>query len=155
FDRPILNDPRHPGGYDFIVYGNSFYVGGDVHVSYQGPGYVEVGLDLNDNGVPDPGEPFYLLRGRPDPGAPPRFPLPDSLFGAVDHRQTMMLGYADVTPTDGRGDPLLPDDPLVDGITPGSAGGDAFDLSWAVDAEGRPVALDHADFIRITHALNA
>jgi hypothetical protein len=154
FDRAILNDPLHPGGYDFIVYGNSFYVGGNEHVSYQGPGYVEVGLDLNDNGVPDPGEPFYLLRGRPDPGAPPRFPLPDSLFGAIDHRQTMMLGYADVTPTDGRGDPLLPDDPLVDGITPGSAGGDAFDLSWAVDAEGRPVALDHADFIRVTHALN-
>lgn len=154
FDRAILNDPLHPGGYDFILYGNSFYVGGDEHVSYQGPGYVEVGIDLNDNGVPDPGEPFYLLRGRPDPGAPPRFPLPDSLFGAIDHRQTMMLGYADVTPTDGRGDPLLPDDPLVDGITPGSAGGDAFDLSWAVDAEGRPVALDHADFIRVTHALN-
>jgi hypothetical protein len=154
FDRAILNDPLHPGGYDFILYGNSFYVGGDEHVSYQGPGYVEVGLDLNDNGVPDPGEPFYLLRGRPDPGAPPHFPLPESLFGAIDHRQTMMLGYADVTPTDGRGDPLLPDDPLVDGITPGSAGGDAFDLSWAVDAEGRPVALDHADFIRVTHAHN-
>jgi hypothetical protein len=154
FDRAILNDPLHPGGYDFILYGNSFYVGGNEHVSYQGPGYVEVGLDLNDNGVPDPGEPFYLLRGRPDPGAPPRFPLPESLFGAIDHRQTMMLGYADVTPTDGRGDPLLPDDPLVDGITPGSAGGDAFDLSWAVDTEGRPVALDHADFIRVTHALN-
>jgi hypothetical protein len=154
FDRPLLNDPLHPGGYDFILYGNSFYVGGSEHVTYQGPGYVEVGLDLNDNGVPDPGEPFYLLRGRPDPGAPPRFPLPESLFGAVDHRQTPMLGYADVTPTDGRGDPLLPDDPLVDGITPGSAGGDAFDLSWAVDAQGRPVTLDHADFVRVTHALN-
>jgi hypothetical protein len=154
FDRPILNDPLHPGGYDFIVYGNAFYVGGNEHITYQGPGYVEVGLDLNDNGVPDPGEPFYLLRGRPDPGTPPVFPLPESFFGAIDHRRTPMLGYADVTPTDGRGDPLLPDDPLVDGITPGSAGGDAFDLSWAVDAQGRPVTLDHADFVRITHALN-
>jgi hypothetical protein len=44
---------------------------------------------------------------------------------------------------------------MTSGITPGSAGGDAFDLSWAIDREGKPVALDHADFIRITHALNA
>jgi hypothetical protein len=155
FDRPILRDPLHPGGYDFTVYGNSFYVGGDEHVSFQGPGYVEVGLDLNGNGMADPSEPFYLLRGRPDPGTPPTWPLAASLYGAIDHRKTAMLGYAGVTPTDGRGDPLLPDDPLVDGITPGSAGGDAFSLSWAVDSQGRPVLLDHADFVRITHALDA
>ena len=62
-----------------------------------------------------------------------------------------------MTPTDGRGDPLAPNtnDPLLGGITPGSAGGDAFDLSWAVDAQGGPVKLDHADFVRITHALDA
>ena len=67
---------------------------------------------------------------------------------------TPMLGYANVTPTDGLGDPLVPSDPFMDGITPGSAGGDAFNLSWAVDAQGQPVKLDHADFVRITHALN-
>jgi hypothetical protein len=157
FDRPILHDPLHPGGYDFIVYGNSFYVGGDPHITFQGPAYVEVGDDLNGNGVPDPGEPFYLLRGKPDPGAPPQFPLPADLYGAVDHRQIPMLGYADVTPTDGSGDPLLPNtnDPVTGGITPGSAGGDGFDLSWAVDAQGQPVKLDHADFVRITAAVDA
>jgi hypothetical protein len=154
FERPILNDPLHPGGFDFTLYGNSLYVGGDPNVVYQEPGFVEVAVDRNENGVPDPDEPFYLLRGKPDPGAPPRFPLPPSLFGAVDHRQAPMLGYADVTPTDGRGDPLLPDDPLAAGISSGSAGGDPFDLSWAVDAEGRPVPLDHVDFVRITHALD-
>lgn len=154
FDRPILNDPRHPGGFDFTVFGNSLYAGGNEHVTFQEPAYVEVGLDLNDNGIPDPGEPFYLLRGVPDPGAPPRFPLPATFFGSIDHRTTPMRGYADVTPTLGSGDPLLPDDPAVDGITQGSAGGDAFDLSWAVDSEGRTVALDRADFVRITHALD-
>lgn len=155
FDRPILNDPRHPGGLDFVVFGNALSVGGDEAVTYQEPAYVEVGVDLNGNGRPDPDEPFYLLRGRPDPGSPPRFPLAATLFGVVDHRTTPVWGYADVTPTQGTGDPLLPDDPLTEGITPGSAGGDAFDLSWAVDAEGRPVTLNHADFVRITHALNA
>jgi hypothetical protein len=154
FDRPILNDPRHPDGYDFSVYGNSLYAGGNENVTFQEPAYVEVGLDANDNGVPDPGEPFYLLRGVPDPGSPPRFPLPETFFGSIDHRTTPMRGYADVSPTLGTGDPLVPDVPGVAGITPGSAGGDAFDLGWAVDAEGRPVALDHADFVRITHALN-
>jgi hypothetical protein len=157
FDRPILHDPLHPGGCDFIIYGNSFYVGGDPHVTFQGPAYVEVGVDLNGNGVPDPGEPFYLLRGKPDPGAPPQFPLPADLYGAVDHRQIPMLGYADVTPTDGSGDPLVPNtnDPLLGGLTTGSAGGDGFDLSWAVDAQGQPVKLDHADFVRITAAVDA
>src|SRR6266540_3668007 len=96
-----------------------------------------------------------MLRGRPNPGAPPAFPLAATLFGVVDHTTTPIWGYADVTPTDGKGDPLVPDDPLADGITSGSAGGDAFSLSWAVDRDGRPVKLDHADFIRITHALNA
>ncbi len=155
FDRPILNDPRHPGGLDFVIYGNAFYLGGDPHVSYQEPAYVEVGLDRNGNGRPDPEEPFYLLRGSPDPGSPPHFPLPAALFGVVDHRQAPIWGYADVTPTNGAGDPLLPDDPLADDITPGSAGGDAFDLSWAVDRDGHSVTLEHADFVRITHALNA
>ena len=53
------------------------------------------------------------------------------------------------------GDPLIPDDPMTAGISPGSAGGDAFDLAWAIDRDGKPVTLDHADFVRITHALNA
>jgi hypothetical protein len=155
FDRPILNDPRHPSGMDFTVYGNALYVGGDENVSYQEPAFVEVGLDLNGNGRPDPDEPFYLLRGRPDPGSPPGFQLGSGLFGVVDHQETPVWGYADVTPTLGAGDPLVPDDPMTPGITPGSAGGDAFDLAWAVDQQGKPAALDHADFIRITHALNA
>lgn len=155
FDRSILNDPRHPGGFDFSIYGNSLYVGGDVSQVNAEPAYVEVAQDRNENGLPDADEPFYLLRGRPDPGAPARFPLPASLFGVIDLKATPFQGYADVTPTDGRGDPLLPDDPLSPGITTGSAGGDAFDISWAVDAEGRPVALTHADFVRITHALDA
>ena len=75
FDRPILNDPRHPGGLDFSVYGNALFSGGDPAVTFQEPAFVEAGVDLNGNGRPDADEPFYLLRGQPDPGSPPRFPL--------------------------------------------------------------------------------
>lgn len=43
-----------------------------------------------------------------------------------------------------------PDDPFAVGITPGSCGGDAFDIKWAVDAQGNPANLDGFDFIRLT-----
>lgn len=77
-------------------------------------------------------------------------------------------GYADASPTlilgdmDGDNvvdDPLVtaeqfytrPDNPYVVGVTPGSAGGDAFDIAWAVDpATGAPAELDGFDFIRIS-----
>ncbi|MBK9128056.1 MAG: hypothetical protein IPM13_09670 [Phycisphaerales bacterium] len=81
-------------------------------------------------------------------------------------------GYADFTPTlklgDTNGDNIIddpnarpeifytrPDNPLKVGITPGSGGGDAFDIAWAVDpATGAPVGLDGFDFIRLTTAVN-
>ncbi len=81
-------------------------------------------------------------------------------------------GYADLTPTlklgDTDGDNIIddpnalpevfytrPDNPLKVGITPGSGGGDAFDIAWAVDpVTGAPAALDGFDFIRITTAVN-
>lgn len=87
------------------------------------------------------------------------------------------FGYADVSPTmllgdmsgakGGAGENLLtdpedqpgidpgefyttPDDPLAVGVTPGSGGGDAFDIKWAVDpVTGAPAGLSGFDFIRI------
>lgn len=82
-------------------------------------------------------------------------------------------GYADSSPTlilgDLDGDNLIddpnlapedfytrPSDPAALDTTPGSGGGDAFDLAWAVDPEsGQPATLDRFDFIRITSAVNA
>lgn len=42
----------------------------------------------------------------------------------------------------------LPDNPYTDNIEEGS-GGDAFDISWAVDADGNYVDLDEVDFIKV------
>lgn len=144
FDGPLKADPTRINGYDFIVFGNAFYVGGNTDIRYQKPAIVEVGVDVNGNGY-DASDPFYTLRGSPNPmsGYP---------YRGIDDRQFTTWGYANVTPTDGSGDPQIPTDPFSSGIAPGSAGGDAFKLSWAVDSQGRPVTLDHVDFIRIRTA---
>lgn len=50
----------------------------------------------------------------------------------------------------------VPDDPLSVGVDPGSGGGDAFDIAWAVDpATGEPAMLDGFDFIRISTGVHA
>ncbi|HBS28485.1 MAG TPA: hypothetical protein DEB06_03315 [Phycisphaerales bacterium] len=81
-------------------------------------------------------------------------------------------GYAELSPTlvlgdlDGDNlidDPLItpedyytaPDNPRAVGLTPASAGGDAFDIAWAVDPiTGEPASLPGFDFIRITTGVN-
>ncbi|VAX41402.1 hypothetical protein MNBD_PLANCTO03-2173 [hydrothermal vent metagenome] len=81
-------------------------------------------------------------------------------------------GYADCSPTlilgDLDGDNVVddngispeafytvPDDPWRVGIDPGSGGGDAFDIGWAIDAAtGEPARLRGFDFIRLTNATN-
>lgn len=63
-------------------------------------------------------------------------------------------GYADNLPFTGSKPPFLPDNPHTVGVTEGD-GGDAFDIDWAVDGEGRPVHLDAIDFIKIYTAVNA
>jgi hypothetical protein len=82
-------------------------------------------------------------------------------------------GYADLSPTlplgdtnadgiveDPAADPSVfftrPDSPLTLGIDAGSAGGDAFDIAWAIDPHtGLPARLPGFDFIRISTAVNA
>jgi hypothetical protein len=101
--------------------------------------------------------------------------LPEDVFGtlvivnpAVSPDEEGIYGYADYAPTlvlgdlDGDGqvdDPMLtpeafytvPDDPWTSGVTPGSGGGDAFDIAWAIDpVTGRPAGLTGFDFIRFT-----
>ncbi|MFQ5461834.1 MAG: dockerin type I domain-containing protein [Phycisphaerae bacterium] len=134
--------------------------------------------DDPDTAIP-PAAPAWIPAGDQGLWATVGFLLPDDLFGPIVVENPgaaegfeAILGYADYTPTLVLGDfdadnvaddPLVlaeefyvvPDDPLRIGITPGSGGGDGFDIAWAVDpATGMPVNLPGFDFIRITNAVN-
>ncbi|MCS7064965.1 MAG: hypothetical protein NZL85_01685, partial [Fimbriimonadales bacterium] len=143
-----------------IVFGNAFYVGGNPCRVWGEPGYVEVGVDRNRNGIPDAGDDWYLLLPiHPDPRDAqgiPRFPLPSAWFGSLAVCPTPIVGYADITPITNLGHPLVPDEPFTPDIQGISAGGDAFKLEWAVDwRTGQPVSLREAHFVRIVHAGDA
>lgn len=86
----------------------------------------------------------------------------EGIYGYAEYTPTLLLG--DLDADDVVDDPSIteaafytvPDDPFVVGITPGSGGGDAFDIAWAIDqTTGVPGNLDGFDFIRITTAVNA
>jgi hypothetical protein len=83
-------------------------------------------------------------------------------YGYADLSPVLILG--DLTGNNIVDDPNLtpeefytrPDNPFMVGVRPGSGGGDAFDIAWAVDPEtGEPANLDGFDFIRISTGANA
>ncbi len=75
----------------------------------------------------------------------------EGIWGYADYAPTMGLP-AGATPEDFY---TRPDNPFVVGITPGTGGGDAFDIAWAVDPQSwQPAALDGFDFIRLATAVN-
>lgn len=87
----------------------------------------------------------------------------EGVFGYGDCSPTMLLGDTNAdniidAPSLTEGEfYTAPDNPLAVGMTPGSGGGDAFDIAWAVDpATGRPPALplDGFDFIRLSNGIN-
>jgi len=85
----------------------------------------------------------------------------EGIFGYADFAPTLILG--DIDADDTVDDPnisaedfyTVPDDPFTVGIDAGTAGGDAFDIAWAVDPQTwLPADLPGFDFIRITNAVN-
>ncbi|MFH1418208.1 MAG: hypothetical protein ABII12_07995 [Planctomycetota bacterium] len=85
----------------------------------------------------------------------------EGVFGYADFAPVLILGDLDgdnvvddpeMSPADFY---TAPDDPFEVGMTPGSCGGDAFDIAWAIEPEtGQPANLDGFDFIRITNGEN-
>ena len=140
---PATDDPTHPFGLDFLIFGHSAflitngdYTGGGITdgsllgAAEAGSTRVEISAD---------GATFYELN-------PSLAPVADGLF-----------------PTDGGGsfsraaDPaLVPDDfdglglPGIRALYAGSAGGAGYDLAWALDGEGNPAGLDAAQYIRVS-----
>ncbi len=98
----------------------------------------------------------FLLEGSPFDGL--IVENPNGLSSEVEG----VFGYADSSPVALLPEGVLPkvfyvrpDDALKVDITPGSAGGDGFDIAWATDsATGEAAGLDGFDFVRITTAVD-
>lgn len=140
--RPALDDPANPFGVDFIVFGSAGFV--IINGDFTGGGVTDGSLFGASTGLtrvevsPD-GTTFYEL-------APSLAPVFDTYF-----------------PTDGTGDFFRPVNPALgetdfngqglSGIREryaGSAGGTGYDLAWARDAAGNPVALDAVSYVRLS-----
>ena len=80
-----------------------------------------------------------MIRGAVDVDHPPLLKSARRAFGYADNRL--------------RGNPpyTMPDNPYTPELE--NAGGDAFDISWAVDPDGNHVELDSIHFVRITNAV--
>ncbi len=141
FGTPIFNAPSNPFGLDFIIFGSAGFV--ITNGDFTGGGITDGSLfsataGSNRVSVSADGVSWFTL----DPGLAP----------AVDSYY----------PTDGVGDFFRPVNPALnaasfdglglDGIRAlynGSGGGTGFDIGWARDLDGNPVALDRVSFIRV------
>jgi hypothetical protein len=86
----------------------------------------------------------------------------EPVWGYADLSPTLLLG--DTSATNNIDNPdadparfyTIPDDPFTVGVDPGSGGGSAIAIGWAIDAStGQPAHLDRIDFVRITTGINA
>ena len=141
FDHPVLDQPGNPFGLDFLVFSSAAFL--IVNGDFSGGGITDGSLFGAASGptrvaVSQDGLRFFTL----DPDLAPTV---DGFF-----------------PTDGSGDFSRPVDPRLDaadfaglglegirGLYAGSGGGTGYDLDWARNADGQPVALDSILFVRI------
>lgn len=203
FDEPITNDPDHPFGVDFTLFGNPVS-------DWSEPGVVWVMKDENGNDLPD--DTWYQLAGsdhffsstqadvevtyfNPELENPnhvrwsdnegnegfihvhadhpqPYYPLSDS-FPDVDNQQYQLhgarlpdltdtsdppfikfppraFGYADNN-VKGTEPNTIPDNPYTPEVE--NAGGDGFDIAWAVDENMDYVDLDTVHFVKVQTAV--
>jgi hypothetical protein len=136
---PITNDPNHPFGVDFLLFGNAFF----VVTNGSGASAITSGALFTSS---------VSTRVEVSQDATTWFTLDPSLAPTV----------GTYYPTDGTGNPLLPVNPAfgaadfgglnLSGIRArygGSAGGGDYDLSWARDEIGNAVTLESASYVRI------
>jgi hypothetical protein len=138
---PVQNDPSHPFGMDFTVFGNTGFI--VTNGNFSGGGITSGAMFGNNTGVThvwvsSDNINYFELN-------PVLAPTVDGLF-----------------PTDSTGNFNLPVNPALlpgsfNGLTlagiralyNGSAGGSSYDISWAQDSQGNAVALSSIDYIRV------
>jgi hypothetical protein len=141
FNTPIVNDPAHPFGLDFLVFGsagftitNGNYSGGGItDGTLLGPSTGTTRVSVSDDNVT-----YY--------------PLNSVLAPVFDGNY----------PTDGGGDFSRPVNPAltaaefagkdiaaIQASYAGSGGGAGYDLAWAQDSQGHPVNLSQVRYVRL------
>jgi hypothetical protein len=139
FGTPIANDPTHPYGMDFLIFGNSFF----VTTNGSGSSAKTSGAIFTSS---------VSTRVEVSADATTWFTLDPSLAPTV----------GTLFPTDGPGNPLMPVNPALTGsdfagsnlsgirsLYSGSAGGGGFDLGWARDGDGKAVTIESVSYVRI------
>ena len=138
FDTPILHDPAHPYGLDFLVFGHAGFETAPPDYSIANGTLFENGATQTVVSVSADGTNFFSLN-------PAKAPVLDALF-----------------PIDGSGNPGIPVNPAltasnfagldlagVRALYAGSAGGAGFDIAWAIDGKGNPVSLSSISYVRL------
>lgn len=147
FHKPIQNHPHHVHGLDFIIHGNAGFV---ITNEFDLETFNWIGTPATDgsmfgvnNGetrvsVSADGIRFYTLN-------PALAPTADGPFPTDAAGNTLLPTVPGLAPADFAGATL--DD--IRRLYAGSAGGTAYDITWAVDEQGRSVHLPVVRYVRI------
>jgi hypothetical protein len=138
---PIVNDPFHPFGQDFMIFGNA--------------GFIITNGDFGGGGITD-----GSLFGHNAGASRVSVSADNVTWYTLD--PTLAPGVDGLYPTDGAGNFFVPVNPALAGrdfagltlaeiraLYQGSAGGTGFDLSWARNDAGQPVNVPSVNFVRI------
>lgn len=141
FASPIFNNPRSPYGFDFLIFGNS--------------GFVITNGDFSGGGITD-----GLLYGAGTGNWRVSVSSDGSTFYSL--ASSLAAAFDGFYPTDGQGSFGLPVNPAlggsdfaglglagIRGLYAGSGGGAGYDLDWARDQSGLPIALMSVSFVRV------
>ena len=168
FDHAVENKE----GKDIQILGNAFYMSGSDTYGSSEPGIVLVSRDDNQNGLPD--DIWYELKGSlyDDPLTDHHFTRTYTRAGDTlqnpFHKQPYYPQWITADEITFTGAKLPPQSEkinnqnvqrileygYVDNKPNSDQDGTSFDISWAVDADGRPVNLLHVDFIRVYTAID-
>lgn len=138
FAQPIRNLPANPYGLDFVVYGGAAFVDvnwpnglsdGSVFGNMGGVTRLSVSAD---------GQNFYLLN-------PSLAPVTEAALPTDSAGQFGLPPNPSLTPAAFAGKTL----PEIRALYGGSAGGVGYDLAWAMDGSGQPVALGEINYVRL------
>lgn len=157
FDPPIANSTIG-NAYDFIVYGNTFWIGNDSNSPNMEPGFVEVKSNLDDEWnllLPEESRSnttkhkiTYSKASYNETQWPTEASESITLSSWKSDEYTNKGGYCEISPTlkkpDNQNAVTFYANPDIRG------GGDPFKLEWAVDSHFNPVVLTEISYIKIT-----